>query len=212
MSEGGRNNGAGAGDNSRRRFLLSAGVAVSGAWVASNWPAVAAAAEHARHAAESSDPVGFSFLSVPDAADVEAIAAQILPSGASGGAREAHATHFIDRALGTFFADRAPAFRRGLAEFLIEFRRAHPAAASFAVAGELEQVAFLRSVDRTPFFASVRALTIMGTLSSSRYGGNYEGRGWKLMGFEDQHVFEPPFGYYDRDYAGFVPYRAGEKG
>ena len=26
------------------------------------------------------------------------------------------------------------------------------------------------------------------------------------MGFEDQHVFEPPFGYYDRDYQGFVPY------
>jgi hypothetical protein len=23
------------------------------------------------------------------------------------------------------------------------------------------------------------------------------------MGFEDQHVFNPPFGYYDRDYAGF---------
>jgi hypothetical protein len=45
----------------------------------------------------------------------------------------------------------------------------------------------------------------MGTLASSRYGGNHEGLGWKLMGFEDQHVFEPPFGYYDRDYSGFAP-------
>jgi hypothetical protein len=28
--------------------------------------------------------------------------------------------------------------------------------------------------------------------------------GWKLIGFEDRHVFEPPFGYYDRDYPGFL--------
>ena len=24
------------------------------------------------------------------------------------------------------------------------------------------------------------------------------------MGFEDRHVFVPPFGYYDRNYPGFV--------
>ena len=28
--------------------------------------------------------------------------------------------------------------------------------------------------------------------------------GWKLLGFEDLHAFQPPFGYYDRDYPGFV--------
>jgi hypothetical protein len=42
--------------------------------------------------------------------------------------------------------------------------------------------------------------------SSPKYGGNYQGSGWKLIGFEDRHVFTPPFGYYDREYAGFVPY------
>jgi hypothetical protein len=36
------------------------------------------------------------------------------------------------------------------------------------------------------------------------YGGNRDAAGWKLIGFEDQHVFHPPFGYYDRDYPGFV--------
>jgi hypothetical protein len=35
--------------------------------------------------------------------------------------------------------------------------------------------------------------------------------GWKLMGFEDQHIFTPPFGDYDRDYAGFVPYATEKK-
>jgi hypothetical protein len=198
-------------DDSRRRFLLSAGVAVSGAWIASNWPAIAAAAEHAQHAAASSAPKAFSSLSAADAADVEAITAQILPAGASAGAREARAVHFIDQALLTFFSDRAPAFRSGLAEFQLAFRKAHPALQSFATASGTEQIAFLRSVDRTPFFGSVRTLTIMGTLASSRYGGNYENLGWKLMGFEDQHVFQPPFGYYDRHYIGFVPDWPGEK-
>ena len=44
-------------------------------------------------------------------------------------------------------------------------------------------------------------LTIVGTLCAPQYGGNYENAGWKMMGFEAQHVFSPPFGYYDRDYS-----------
>jgi hypothetical protein len=31
------------------------------------------------------------------------------------------------------------------------------------------------------------------------------------MGFVDRHSFTPPFGYYDREYTGFVPYTAQEK-
>ena len=33
-----------------------------------------------------------------------------------------------------------------------------------------------------------------------------ERKGWKLIGFSDEHAFQPPFGHYDRDYGGFVPY------
>ena len=29
-----------------------------------------------------------------------------------------------------------------------------------------------------------------------------------MMGFADQHAFAPPFGYYDAEYHGFVPYPA----
>jgi hypothetical protein len=36
------------------------------------------------------------------------------------------------------------------------------------------------------------------------YSGNRGGIGWKLIGFEDHHVFHPPFGYYDRGDPGFV--------
>jgi gluconate 2-dehydrogenase gamma chain len=186
----------------RRNVLFSLGGLSASVWLASNWPTVAAAAEHAAHAAAVA-PTSFGFLSATEAADVDAMAAQILPSGKTPGARDAHAVHFIDHALATFFADRAPAFRAGLESIGHAFRARYPATASFAQASESEQHAFLTSIELSPFFESVRTLTILGTLSASQYGGNFEGAGWKLMGFEDQHVFTPPFGYYDRDYPGF---------
>ena len=193
---------------SRRRFLLGSSGALTGAWLASNWPAIAAAHEHAANTTAAAGPEALGFLSVADAADVDAIAAQILPSGGTPGAREAHAVYFIDRALATFFAERAPAFRTGLAQFQSAFRAAYPSPTSFSAASTAEQIPFLHTADTTPFFTSVRQLTVMGTLGASKYGGNFGGAGWKMMGFEDQHVFTAPFGYYDRDYAGFVPYSA----
>jgi len=189
-------------NGTRRGFLFTMGGMSASAWLASGLHEIAAAADHATHVAASS-PGTFGFFSPADAADVDAIAAQILPSGRTPGAREAHAVYFIDRALATFFRDRAPAFRSGLEEFRQSFQRSCAAAPSFALAASDEQVGFLSSVERTEFFDTLRVLTIVGTLSSSQYGGNYAGAGWKIMGFEDQHVFSPPFGYYDRGYAGF---------
>ena len=191
------------GHSGRRGFLFALGGMSAGAWLASSWPAIAAAAEHAAHAAAVASST-FEFLGAADAADVDAIAAQILPGGETPGAREAHAVHFIDRALRTFFADRAAPFRVGLVELQRAFRAVYPATTSFAAASASEQATFLASVEHTPFFESLRILTIIGTLSASQYGGNFEGAGWKLMGFEDQHIFTPPFGYYDRNYSGFV--------
>ena len=40
----------------------------------------------------------------------------------------------------------------------------------------------------------------MGYLSSPEYGGNHGQAGWKLIGFQDEMTFEPPFGYYDSEY------------
>jgi gluconate 2-dehydrogenase gamma chain len=187
----------------RRNVLFSFGGLSASAWLASNWPNIAAAAEHAAHAATSVAPTSFEFLSAAEAADVDAMTAQVLPSGKTPGAREAHAVHFIDRALATFFADRAPVFRAGLGEVARTFRARYPATPSFAQASEGDQHAFLTSIELSAFFESLRMLTILGTFSASRYGGNFEGAGWKLLGFEDQHVFTSPFGYYDRDYPGF---------
>jgi hypothetical protein len=194
-------------DDERRSFLASTGGLLSSAWFASQWPAIAAAHDHAQQAAAASaPPAAWEYLSAADAADVEAIAAQIVPSGTTPGAREAQAVHFVDRALSTFFAAWSDEFRRGLATFQSAFRGAEPPAASFAAASSDRQIAFLRTVDKTAFFENMRFLTLLGMFSSPKYGGNYDVIGWKLIGFRDQHVFSPPFGYYDREYTGFVPY------
>jgi hypothetical protein len=54
-------------------------------------------------------------------------------------------------------------------------------------------------VDTTAFFDQARLLTLCGMFSNPAYGGNRDKLGWKLIGFEDQHIFEPPFGWYDRE-------------
>ena len=195
-------------DKSRRSFLLSSGGLLSSVWIASQWPAITAAAHHADDVSGASAPLGFEFLGPGEAADVEAIAAQIVPSGATPGAREAHAVHFVDRAMATFFAAWAPEFRTGLGDFQAKFRASNPALASFAAASADQQVTYLGTVDRTGFFETMRTLTVLGMFTSPKYGGNFRGIGWTMMGFADQHAFTPPFGYYDREYAGFVPYPA----
>ena len=196
---------------SRRSFLLSTGSLFTTAWLGTQWAAITAAAHHAADMAASDGAAapqwkGFQFLSESESKDVDAIAGQIVPSGATPGAREAHAVYFIDRAMSTFFAAWSAEFRAGLAEFQSKFRAAHPDATSFGAADAGTQIAFLRTVDRTPFFESARMLTVLGMFSSPKYGGNTQGVGWKMMGFEDRHAFAPPFGHYDANYTGFVPY------
>ena len=178
----------------RRRFLFALGGLSATAWLSAGWGDIAAAAERA-----ATQPT-LEFFNTAEAADVDAMVAQIIPSGPTPGAREAHAMYFIDRGLATFFASRAAAFRAGLADFQRTFHKANPTADSFAVASSAAQIAFLTSVEKTEFFEVMRVLTIIGTLSAPRYGGNFSGTGWKMLGFEDQHVYSPPFGYYDRDY------------
>jgi gluconate 2-dehydrogenase gamma chain len=192
--------------HSRRHFMLSAGSTLGAGWLALNLPGIAAAA-HAAHAsaAQSLPP---AWLTAAEAADVEAIAAQIIPGDDTPGAREAGVIHFIDAALASFYGEHAAQFRDGLGEFQRSVATRFPQAQSFSALDDAGQIAWLHEVDQTPFFQTVRFLTVLGLLSSPAYGGNRNGLGWQLMGFEDTHAYQPPFGYYDRDYPGFTPYPA----
>jgi len=187
---------------SRRTFLRVAGGALGGAWLTLDLSKVAQAA-HDAHEAREAGALNTSFLSRAELADVDAITAQIIPTDDTTGAREAGVALFIDRALATFFGRMAPDFRSQLAAFRLRCQAQHPDAGSFAALSNEQQIAFLKQVDRTPFFERVRLLTLVGMFAMPKYGGNRDGIGWKLLGFQDQHIFTPPFGYYDRDYPGF---------
>lgn len=185
---------------SRRSFLIALAEAIGVTAGGLSWSEIARAADEAQAASQANS---ITFLTTSEAADVEAIAAQIIPSGDTPGAREAGVVYFIDRALASFFSLLAVEFRARLAEFQTECRARNPDIASFAALSPERQIEFLKTVDQTPFFDQMRWLTLLGMFSMPAYGGNLKGMGWKLIGFEDQHVFQPPFGHYDRDYPGF---------
>jgi gluconate 2-dehydrogenase gamma chain len=189
---------------SRRSFLLAASSGLGGAWLTLNWAEIAHAAHDAHQASQTADAVATSFFTGIEAADVDAFAAQIIPSDTTPGAREAGVVYFIDRALATFFSRMAVTFRAQLAEFRAECRAHNPAIESFAALPSPQQIEFLKTIEHTPFFDSMRMLTVLGMFAMPSYGGNRNGVGWKLLGFEDRHMFQPPFGDYDRDYPGFA--------
>ena len=174
-------------------MLLGAGA------VSLDWPALARAAHEAHQAAQSETPASFTLLAADDAADIDALAARIVPSDEWPGAREAGTVYFIARALASFFAPWRESFMGGLRGFQAAAREAHPASPAFAALTPARQDEFLHTVDRTPFFEQARTLTLCSMFSMPKYGGNRGGAGWQLLGFEDRHVFEPPFGYYDRE-------------
>jgi gluconate 2-dehydrogenase subunit 3-like protein len=191
-------------DLTRRSLLQAIAATIVTAATPFGWPEIAQAIDHAHTAEHAQGDRKISFLDAGEAADIEAVAAQIVPTDDSPGAREAGVAYFIDRALATFFSQLAVDYRAQLADFRTAYRAKHPAAASFASLTSEQQIELLKSVDETPFFKTTRLLTLLGMFALPAYGGNRDGVGWKLIGFEDAHIFQPPFGYYDRDYPGFV--------
>jgi gluconate 2-dehydrogenase gamma chain len=191
-------------DLSRRSLLQAIAVTIGAAALPLGWAELLQAARQAHAAPQSAGDAKLSFLSAADAADIEAVAAQIIPTDDTPGAREAGVIVFIDRALATFLSRLASDYRAQLAAFQAAVREQHPGAASFASLTSEQQVEYLKTVDRTPFFDTTRLLTLLGMFSAPSYGGNRDEVGWKLIGFEAAHMFQPPFGYYDRDYPGFV--------
>jgi gluconate 2-dehydrogenase gamma chain len=194
--------------NLSRRSLLQAIAAVIGAATTPlGWAEVAQAMDamdNVHAAGQSLGEAKIAFLSSGEAADIEAVTAQIVPTDDTPGAREAGAVYFIDRALATFFAQLAGDYRAQLKAFQAAYRERHPGAQSFSSLTSEQQIEFLEGIDETPFFNTTRVLTLLGMFTLPSYGGNRDGTGWKLIGFEDRHAFHPPFGYYDRDYPGFA--------
>jgi gluconate 2-dehydrogenase gamma chain len=191
-------------DLTRRSLVQAIAGVLATAAAPLDWMDVAQAMEAARDARQGRADAKLSFLSAAEAADIEAVAAQIIPTDDSPGAREAGVVYFVDRALATFYSQLADDYRAQLAAFQAGYRKAHPSVSSFASLTSDQQIEHLKGLDQTTFFATTRLLTLLGMFALPQYGGNRDSVGWQLLGFEDRHVFRPPFGYYDRDYPGFV--------
>jgi hypothetical protein len=208
--------------NSRREFLLHSFGGVSSVWLSTHWPALLSAATHAHDAAHSPAPPNFDFFSPDQATEIEAVSARIIPTTDTPGAREAGVVYFIDRALLTFAKDQQKICIDGLGELQSRVSNAFPGAAKFSTLTPDQQDQILHSLDEqspssgrggrrnhgsSSFFESVRGLTIMGFLidPDSDRRGNRDAIGWKVIGRDPSHMFQPPFGFYDKDYPGYQP-------
>src|SRR5215469_2744684 len=80
----------------RRKFLFRGVAALGATWTAAHWPAVVAAAEHARKVAASAENQKWEFFTPAEAKEVEAVASCIIPSDGTPGGREAGVVYFID--------------------------------------------------------------------------------------------------------------------
>jgi gluconate 2-dehydrogenase gamma chain len=185
--------------SSRRQFLVGSGTGFGAAWLAAHWSEIAAAHQHARAAAAAGTPEALQSFTPDEAREIEAVAAQILPADETPGAREAGVLYFIDRALATFARDTRPVYKKGLR--MLRGKSAALGAARFSDLPPERQIELLKSIEKTPFFETVHFHTIAGFFGSPEHGGNRDLIGWKLIQFEDEPSFEPPFGWYDANVA-----------
>ena len=182
---------------SRRSFLVESFTGLNAAWVAANYPAILAAQNYVRKSTAAGQPPRLAVFTDAQAAEVEAMTAQIIPSDSTPGAREAHCVYFIDQALSTFIQDKKQPYLQGLDDLQSKVRQLYPDASKFSALTEEQQIKTLTAIEKTPFFEMVRQHTIIGFLSRPEHGGNHDKVGWKLIGYDDSLNFKPPFGYYD---------------
>jgi gluconate 2-dehydrogenase gamma chain len=174
----------------RRQFLKDSGTVVGGSWLSVNLPVVLAAAQVACSRKEA----GAAWLNISpaEAEGFAAIVDQIIPADESPGASEVGVVYFIDAALGGFMQGAKGMLREGLID--LDSRSSGP---SFASLDFEAQTAVLSQIEDQAFFQTMLFLTQAGMFALPEHGGNRNEEGWKLIGFDHRHVWQPPFGYYD---------------
>ena len=159
------------GETARREFLYRSGGAAVFALMSEQWPSILAAAQHAHDTTKAGGTPHFEVLTSEQARNVEAIAAQIIPSDELPGAREAGVVFFIDRALKTFAKDSRPVYQQGLADVNRMTTAKYPGVKAFAIWCARDSSLMLASALTAPFeAASWMALTMAGCAYPSMCG------------------------------------------
>jgi gluconate 2-dehydrogenase gamma chain len=181
-------------ENSRRAFLSRLLAGTGAAFAFGALPDFSLAHEHAA-AQVSGGGNKFVFFTPEEARQMEAVCQQIIPSDDGPGAREAGAIYFIDYALSQTEPHLQPIFRSGLKKLA-----AACAPDKFSEMSATQQIAVLKKLEQTEFFARARQYTILGFLGDPARHGNRGQVGWKYIGFENPGMFTHPFGYYDAEF------------
>ncbi len=143
---------------------------------------------------QSQESYRLQFLTMEEAAAVEAVSARIIPTDETPGAKEARVVHFIDHMLATEYSAQQTVYREGLSH-LNELTRAR-FNRLFSDLKEVDQDGLLAQLERreiedwkeaSDFFSTVRLHTIEGLFSDPKYHGHANGIGWQLMN-TDGHV------------------------
>ncbi len=205
-------------EKTRRTFLAQSAGALGLLFLDSLTPKlIAQANEHAR-TATAVGAKEFKFLTPQEAADFDAFAGQIIPTDETPGAREAGVVYFADYVLAVLNPEQQEDFRGALTALRAAAVKAQPRAASFASLPAEDQIAVMKAMEKPPgsadannglaaemgtggkdaaAFGSLRGMVLVGTFSDPSLHGNRDKIGWKLIGFDDQAYWAPPFGYYD---------------
>ena len=205
-------------DSTRRTFLAQGAGAFALLFLQSLTPElIAQAHEHAKAASASGNLETFRFFTRQEAADFDAFAAQIIPTDETPGAHEAGAVYFADYVLSSINPEQQQDFHGALALLRVAASEVQPVVASFASLPADKQIALMKAVEKPPALASedksspgrreaeqraeafgtLRFAVLAGTFCDPSLGGNKFKIGWKLIGFDDQAYWAPPFGYYD---------------
>lgn len=186
---------------SRRAFLGASCAVLASSLLAEDLAAVRESVAYAVRA-RGIRPPNWQILTAEQASNIDAVAAQIMPSDETPGAREAGVVNFIDHALATWAVPQRQPLLEGLAELNRQVKERWPEAGDFAALRSENQTLLLQAMESTSFFQTMRFFTLLGMFSLPAYGGNAEKSGWRMIGFEDRHTWEPPFGYYDAESMG----------
>jgi gluconate 2-dehydrogenase gamma chain len=149
--------------------------------------------------AQNTQPQRFAWFDAATAAEIRAIAAQIIPDDETPGAERAGVIWFIDSALAGYDKDKQDLYRRGLAETQSKRAAMFPGSSSIAALTADQQIALLKAIEKTEFFQKVRQHTVLGFFGHPMHGGNRDMVGWKLIAIEHKMQYAPPFGYYDAE-------------
>src|SRR5690606_18278769 len=158
---------------SRRQFLSGLAEAAKYSAIVLTVPTILSACGRSEITTNSTSITsGSSYKILTDdlARTLDSITARIVPTDSTPGAREANSVGFIDHVLFDGRQDQLPAIKQGANE-LNASAASRFGAATFADLSESQQDQLLTEVETTPFFGTLRYLTVASLFAFPQYGG-----------------------------------------